>query len=392
MLRVDNLKTYARERDFLLDVGEHILQEMRGDRVIERCVHIERNTLYVCSQSIPLNFRRIYVVGFGKASYHMAQGLYRILGERIYRGMINALYGRSFGKIRVNIVSHPFPDTHTVNASQKILEMVSEAGENDLIICLVSGGASAMFEVPEDGVSIEDIKEKTKNLMKRGANILEINRLRIRLSKVKGGKFLKYIAPAACIGLILSDIPEHPDFVGSGPTYSTGFHGNVKNFVVGDNTQALQIGKNYVESKGIPAKIYPGYLKGEPADIAEKIVELLDRHAILLGGETEVKLDSGHGIGGRNQELALYIAKYLKEGAFLCLGTDGIDGPTDAAGALVDATTIERAKKLGIDVNMELRRHNSYTILKKLGDLVFTGHTGTNIADICIGIGSLKDP
>jgi len=395
-------------RKVLLEIADRTLERIRADRIIEENVKIKGENLIIKGQTIPLKFEKIIVIGFGKAAVPMARKIESILGNRITEGMINSPYGAKLENIEVNLASHPYPDFRTLKASQKIIKLLEKADDNTLVIALISGGASSLFEIP-CCMSIEEESEIIRKVMLSGANIIELNKLRIVMSKVKGGKLLNYIYPAKCVSLIISDVIGPPKFVGSGPTYPQRYNVRkilkkygidikmnntyeertsqykCKNIVLADNTYALKIAKSIAEDMGIKAKISEEILKGEPKYAAQRILEDVKKGVTVWGGETIVKVE-GNGIGGRNQELALYLAKGMKRNmGFICLGTDGIDGSSPAAGGIVDYTTMERIAEKGIDLDKELMMHNSYRVLKKIGDAVFTGYTGTNLADICIG-------
>ena len=374
-------------RKYCIKILEHLLEEIRGDVIVRRNVSISDDMLQISNFSIKINFRHIFVVGFGKASGEMADGLEKILGDRIAGGIINTDHPVNLRKIKVNICSHPLPDTSTVKKSMEIIDFLTHAGEEDLVIVLVSGGASSLFEIPAEGVTIDKIRKVTEDMLRGGYDIEKINKIRIKLSAVKGGKLLKYIYPAEHITLVLSDVIGNPKYVGSGPTYSK----DDRYIVIGDNDMAMKIAKKIVNTMGLNAKVSDLILHGEPKNIADKIYRELKESkekVLIWGGETTVNVGNSRCVGGRNQELALYLAKFIKEKdiCFACVGTDGIDGPTDAAGGIVDGLTIKRLKEKGISIDEALKNHNSYVSFKKLGDLIITGPTGTNVADICIGI------
>ncbi len=369
-------------RNTLIPMVDSLLRETRADKILKEKIKIEDNTLKIKGNDIQLNFERIFVVGFGKASVPMARALEEIMGERINGGIISSPYKGSLKRIKVMVASHPFPDERTLEASEEIVELVKMAEEDDLVIVLVSGGASSLFEIPVDGMSIEEEARMVRERMLKGDDIITLNKLRIKLSKVKGGKFVDYIRPAKCISLILSDVIGPPEFVGSGPTYGKG----CMNILIADNRYALKKAQKLARERGFTARISPTILSGEPKTMAKKIIESFQGHMTIWGGETTVRVEKG-GIGGRNQELSLYLAEKLNRNeGFICIGTDGIDGPTNAAGGVVDDRTIIRARNLGIDIKSILKEHNSYIALKKLEDLIITGYTGTNLADVCIGL------
>ncbi len=396
-------------RKVLLEIADRTLERIRADSIIRENVRSEGDDLIIKNHSIPLNFEKIIVIGFGKAAVPMAREIENVLDDKLTKGMINSPYNAKLNKIVVNLASHPYPDSKTLKASQKIIKLLEEADENTLVIVLISGGASSLFEIP-CCIDIDEEGKIVKKVMLSGANIIELNKLRIALSKVKGGKLLNYIAPAKCLSLIISDVIGPPKFVGSGPTYPQKYdikkilkkyEINVKkidnsqenytkykckNILLADNAYALRIAKSIAEEMGIKARISEEILEGEPKYAAAgKILNKMEKGIVIWGGETSVKVE-GDGIGGRNQELALYLAKEMKKRmGFICLGTDGFDGPTDAAGGIIDYTTEKRIAEKGINLDKELIAHNSYKVLRNIGDAVFTGYTGTNLADICIG-------
>lgn len=374
-------------RESCIEILECMLEEIRGDRIIERKLRVEGNRLKIENISFNLNFRRIFVIGFGKASGEMALGLEKVLGDRISGGIINTDHPVNLKKIKVNICSHPLPDDLTVKKSMEIVNFLSHMRKTDLVIVLVSGGASALFEIPAKGVTIKDIRETVGNMLSRGYDIKKINDVRIKLSAVKGGRLLRYIYPAEHITLVLSDVIGNPKYVGSGPTYSE----DNRYVVIGDNQEARDTAKKVADNLGFDAKNSTIILHGEPKNMAKDIYQELKEskeNVLIWGGETTVDVENSNGIGGRNQELALYLAKFIdgKDICFSCMGTDGIDGPTDVAGGMVDGMTLRRLKNEAISINKILLNHDSYTALKKLGDLIITGPTGTNVADICIGV------
>ncbi len=395
-------------RRMLLPLADTLLEEINAGNIVKERVKLVGDSLQIGSQKWNLRRKRIFVVGFGKASLPMAQSLRDILGNRIIGGIINTPFPGNLEGFKINVLPHPLPDKRTVKASREILEFVKKLKKNDLLIVLISGGASALFEVPNN-MSIGEERRIVDKLLRSGADIKEINKIRIAISAVKGGKFLRYVNSAHCIALIISDVLGPPQLVGSGPTYPQSYDiseivekyglqgipsiqdmGSIStectNVVLADNTYALKKGKILAEKMGIPARIFPHFLKGEPSQIYRHILEMAEKGELLLfGGETTVNVGNSKGLGGRNQEFVLYLAREApKNSCFICLGTDGIDGPTDAAGGIGDDLSLARIKKEGVDIDKELSHHNSYYVLKKIGDLVITGYTGTNLADICI--------
>ncbi len=371
----------------LVKLANRLLGEICADNIIRKNIKYDGKNLWVGEERVTLDYENVYVIGFGKAAGEMARAMEEMLGERMAGGYVNTNHRVKLKKIKLNLCSHPLPDENTVKNSKKILELVEKAGERDLIIFLISGGASSLFEIPRDGITLEEGRENVKNMLESGADILEINRERIKLSGVKGGRLLRYVKPASCISLLISDVVNSPEFVGSGPTY--GEYEKCKNFVIADNEYGKIKAMKIAMEMGYNAKISSRVLMGEPRDIARILVGEMEREKITIwGGETTVNVSNSTGKGGRNQELALYLAREIRgrNMAFLCLGTDGIDGNGPAAGGIVDGETMQRIETKGINIEKELRNHNSYGVLKSLGDAILTGATGTNIADICIGI------
>ena len=370
-----------------LKILDHLLSEIRGDVIVEKRIKVENNAMKIGNFSLSLNFKRIFVVGFGKASGEMALGLERILGDRITGGIINTTHTVPLKHVKVNLCSHPLPDENTVEKSREITKLLSSLQRSDLVIFAVSGGASSLFEIPADGITIEEIRNITEKMLIEGYDIERINEKRIELSSVKGGKLLKFVRSVEHLTMVISDVIGHPKYVGSGPTY-----GEDENyFVLADNEYARNVAKNIADKMGCPSKISGTILGGEARDMARKIYgEFMnyDGKVMIWGGETTVNVGKAKGIGGRNQELALYLAKLIsgRDICFACIGTDGVDGPTNAAGAIVDGTTVKKLESSGIHVENVLENHDSNTAFNAIHDAIITGPTGTNVADICIGM------
>ena len=387
-------------------------------------------------------YRHVYVVGTGKASARMARGLEEILGESIDSGVVVVKYGYSTPTRRVDIVEagHPIPDPAGVEGKKQIIDTFRKAGNDDLVIFLVSGGGSALLPCPADGLTLEDKQRTTQILLDCGATIHEINSVRKHLSKVKGGRLARLAYPATVVGLILSDvIGDRLEGIASGPTVpdtstfsdclkiieryqlqgkippvvraflEQGARGGieetpkaadpvfekVQNVLVGSNRLALQAAKQKADVLGYNSLLLSSSVEGETqtvaavhAAIAKEISATggpVRRPAcVISGGETTVTIRGG-GLGGRNQEFALAAALHIEglEGVvILSGGTDGTDGPTDAAGGVVDGGTLRRATANGLDAGDYLRRNDSYHFLQSTGDLLITGPTYTNVMDL----------
>jgi glycerate 2-kinase len=349
--------------------------------------------------------------------------------------------GREFKKIRVREAGHPLPDENGVGATNEIVGLLKKADADTLVICLISGGGSSLLVSPCEGVSLEDKQAVTGLLLKAGATINELNAVRKHLSLVKGGRLAQLAYPARTISLIVSDVMgDNLDVIASGPTSPDGttfpeaaailkrygllqrtpgsvlevldkgvegllpetpkqgdrIFERVCNVIIGNNGRALHAAREQAASLGFQTEIVSAAVAGEARDIgrdlARKAIGIKSARGssrplcLISGGETTVTV-TGSGRGGRNMELALSFAAEI-EGIggikLLSAGTDGTDGPTDAAGAIVDGDTVKRGRELGADVREHLANNNSYTFFKKAGALFVTGPTGTNVMDIQI--------
>jgi glycerate 2-kinase len=390
---------------------------------------------------------KIHLVGAGKAGRGMGEAALAALGKRVADGMIavpRGAEGRS-GPVRFAAAGHPVPDIFSLAAAREALSLLEQAGKGDLVIALVSGGGSAMLSAPAEGITTEEKAETFRLLLRAGADIASFNAVRKHLSEVKGGLLARAAQPAATWALLLSDVPgDDPSVIASGPfspdptTYADAI-GVLERYgifyavpspvrrhlaegadgalpetpkpddpaflgtttaLVGTNRTAMEAARRMAreqETGPIVTALLPGFLRGEARECARsfcsglrKAAEALSPgHAVVViaGGETTVNVRGG-GKGGRNQEFALAAAVELageEAMAVLAAGTDGIDGPTDAAGAYADGTTVARAASLGLDPGAHLENNDAYPFFEALGDLVVTGPTGTNVADLAIG-------
>jgi glycerate 2-kinase len=391
-------------------------------------------------------FNRIFLIGAGKAVLPMAAAVYDLLGKRITTGLLITKFGyvdqdSSLNDSIVKVIeaSHPVPDQGTVTATAGMLSLVTNLNDRDLVICLVSGGGSSLMTSPAQGVSLRDIQETTTLLLKSGAIIDEINIVRKHLDDIKAGGLARRLYPATVIGLVLSDvIGDHPEMVASGPTYpdsttfvdaqallskyqlldhlpptirahiSAGVHGlipetlkpgdpllqKVQNFLVGDNSMAVSAAIRTAKALGFNAALMPFQLVGEARMMGKTITDYVrsvphegDMDSLdcyITGGETTVQV-KGSGKGGRNQELALGAATGLsgpEEMILVSLATDGGDGPTDAAGAVVTNRTFALGASLGLNSADYLQNNDSYRYFNQLDDLIHTGPTLTNVNDL----------
>lgn len=387
---------------------------------------------------------RVLLVGTGKATAQMARALEEILGDRITHGLISVKYGHTtpLRYTQTMEAGHPLPDDNGVEASRQIMKLAGGATRRDLVIVLLSGGGSALLPLPLPGICLADKQRTTDILLACGATIHEINTLRKHLSAIKGGCLAQAAAPARVISLILSDVVgDDPDVIASGPTVpdTTTFNDclgiirrydiasrlpdavrnhidagaagdmeetpkshtsrwdHVLNRIVGSNSQALEAAGHAAQAMGYATLRLSSRLEGETrtvaqvhAAIAKEVLAtghpLSPPACILSGGETTVVI-KGTGKGGRNQEFALSAAAGIdgyRAIVILSAGTDGTDGPTDAAGAFADHTTVQRAVSAGLDIRAHLANNDAYPFFEALGDLLITGPTGTNVMDLNI--------
>lgn len=432
-------------REELVWLGRNVLEELSAHRLLGRTVRREGRRLVVGEAEFDLGrFRRVVAVGFGKAASAMAEALEEILGDFLWGGLVITEVGQNLphGRIQVAEGGHPIPNERTLSASQALLRTISGLGLEDLLIVLVSGGGSALFEIPAPGISLSDLAKTTEALLRSGANISEMNVVRKHLSAVKGGQLLFHTRAGTVLVLVLSDVPgDDLGTIASGPTFpdpSTfslarkilwargiwenlpqsvrehilrGERGEVPetpkpgdpvfakvfHFVLGSGRLAAELAQKLGAERGFTAPILTTTMRGEVKEVAKVLASLAEEQQrfsrpfplpalVILAGETTVQV-RGTGKGGRNQELALAFALEVAgraSVALLTLATDGRDGPTDAGGALVDGGTAERIRAGGIDPAQALRENDAYRALAASGDLLFLGPTGTNVADLVV--------
>lgn len=369
---------------------------------------------------------KLLLIAVGKASWQMAKTASEILGDRINYGIVITKYGHNKGDlcpIEVYEAGHPIPDENSFRATERVIRAVKDLDEKDTVIFLLSGGGSALFEKPlVDGKTLEKI---TKELLACGADIVEINTVRKRLSAVKGGRFAQICAPAKVFSVVLSDIISDPlDMIASGPAYpdtSTGeqafaiahkYHltltpeiktllasetpkvlDNVETHITGSVRQLCSSAKETCLALGYETIVLTANLCCTARDAGSFLASIAQYHsdtkhslAFIAGGETVVHL-TGKGKGGRNQEIALSAAKGiagLPATAVFSFGSDGTDGPTDAAGGYCDGQTCALLAQEGIMIDDVLANNDAYPALEKCNGLIVTGPTGTNVNDLTV--------
>jgi len=409
-------------RNDALDIIDYSIKAVLPDNAVKKAIK---------KRKLP---DKIVLVAIGKAAWRMAKAAQEILGDKIKSGVVITKYHHSQGKIgdlKIFEAGHPVPDENTIKASSEALKMVSNLSPEDTVLFLVSGGGSALFEVPQEGVTLEDLTGVTNQLLRSGADIVEINTIRKRLSAVKGGRFALLCKPAKVLALVLSDVlGDRLDSIASGPAYpdSTTWEDairiiqkygiqlrpellkvlknetpksldNVETEIIGSVSRVCEVAAERAKMLGYEPMIFTTTLDCEAREagsfIAAIIREVVTNSrplkkpcALIFGGETVVHV-RGNGKGGRNQELALAAAtkiEGLREVVIASVGTDGTDGPTDAAGGIADGNTAQKLKKKGINIESALANNDSYHALDAVGNLIKTGPTGTNVNDLIIAL------
>ncbi len=440
----DILRPDPTRRAPIVDILEAALAAVDPVRATQAVLGRTGDMLIVADQSYDLRkVRNIYVLGAGKAGAPMVQAVEAVLGERISGGLVVVKTGHGAPTQHVPLAeaSHPRPDDAGVAAGVRILELAQQAGPDDLVIALLSGGGSALLVAPAPGLTLADLQNMTDALLASGATIDEVNCLRKHCEVLKGGQLARAVSPARLITFALSDVVGSPlDVIASGPTvpdattwadawsivrrYSlaeklpkailarleAGRAGEIPDtpkagdpafdhtttLVVGDNRVAAVAAAKAAANLGYHPLLLTTFLQGEAAQVA-KVAVALGREVqttgapvplpacIILGGETTVTLGQQPGRGGRNQELALAAALALQDNAAITvvsLATDGTDGPTDSAGGIADGGTLARGRAKGLDAEDYLRRHDAYPFLQATDDLLLTGPTQTNVNDL----------
>lgn len=381
--------------------------------VLKRQVKLNGSTLTIKNHAVNLDdFKRMFLIGIGKAASEAALFLENILGERITAGVVLDLKTERYNRLQSYAAHHPRPSSENIAASKKIVELARNISPSDLVLMIVSGGGSAMMCWPE--TECDDSIKLYDAFLKTGGNIRELNTVRKHISGLKGGGLAKLFYPAKILGLIFCDIAgNHYDEVASGPTYQDKttlsdaenvikkyrlpelklnetskeekYFANVTNIPLVSNETALKAMAEKAAELGLkPTIVSAAIADPATATIAAFRETPLNYNAILGGGEISVTVKQGGGTGGRNLILALEFASALKPGeTFVSLASDGLDN-SDTAGAIVDSQTIVNAQKLGLDYRVHLEKMDSYDFFLKTGDLIFSGPTGANVADLML--------
>ena len=422
---------------------DRALKEADPGKCVLEHLSLEGERLEVGGRNFDLSgFESVYVVAFGKAASSMAAALEELLGERITEGIVvsNVRSGRAFTKMDFHLSSHPVPDEKSFEAAKKVVSLLEGSGEKDLVIFLISGGGSSILAMPSEGLTIEDKRTVTQRLMLSGVDTYGLNTVRKKMSQIKGGGLLEKALPSRVITLILSDVVgDRLEFIASGPTvpdtttYEDAWRviealelehkipprvvvhlergrGNdvspamdreryersgATTVVVGNNHKAIASMEKMAKEMGYNTLFLSSQISGEAREVAKVLAGIsfdIKRFGrpvkkpacILFGGETTVNV-TGRGRGGRNTETALsFCFEIIGSSGIVGLfaGTDGIDGPTDAAGAICDGQSRLIARSMGISARDHLADNDSYSFFETLGDLIKTGSTGTNVMDV----------
>lgn len=437
-------------RSRILPVLQAALEAVDPGQAVRRTLRRPDNRLQVGETVYDLGcYKRILLLGCGKAAVAMGCAAADVLGDRLTAGALVTKYGHTTGAgalpagVAVYEAGHPVPDQAGVQAAEHIAAFARQATADDLVLCLISGGGSALLTLPAEGLSLADLQATTQALLRCGATIDEINTLRKHLEQLKGGQLARLASPATLVSLVLSDVVGSPlDVIASGPTVpdrstwadawavvvkhdletalpravlgrlAAGAAGKLpdtpqvddpafahsQTLIVADNAVAADAAAAAASAQGLRAAVLSTFVEGEAREVAKVAVGLGREVAmrgrplaapacLILGGETTVTLH-GDGQGGRNQELALAAALALARVAegqrivVAALATDGTDGPTDAAGAVVDSSTVARGEAIGLDAGRHLAANNAFPYLQAVGDLLVTGPTQTNVNDL----------
>lgn len=425
-MKIKNFRKLAvsEERKKLLKIVEAGLEAIDTKKAISNAVKIEKGKLLIYNHAFSLkNAEKIVVVGIGKCSLEAGAVLEKKLGKRLTGGIVLDVHEGELKKIKTYTGDHPFMSPRNIDATKKIIELLSGLTEKDLVIFVISGGGSALLCQPKKFTCTEE-SSVVDALIHSGADIYETNTVRKHLSLARGGFLAKYAYPARVVSLIFSDvIGDNLEFVASGPTIKdtttleqamavlekykiyekiglspldlietpkdNKYFERVRNILFISNQTALDAMSERSLELGYMPRICRNNLSGEARVVAKEILDELSKEktgtVLLYGGETTVKI-KGKGKGGRNQELSLSGLRYIKDNQILIsVASDGRDN-SDNAGSICDIITKEKAKKHNLDIEKYLKDNNSYEFFAKTGDYLKTGDTGSNVADIIVAI------
>lgn len=346
---------------------------------------------YLAQHPLENNFS---LVAIGKAAAAMAKGALKGAGQRLRSGLVITKHGHSDPSLKPELIqqlesSHPVPDEQSLKAGRVLLEFLDKLPDDEPLLFLLSGGASALVEVLPEGMSAKELGDLNHRLLASGLSIAEVNAQRKALSQIKGGKLLPYLKGRPCLQLLISDVPgDDVAVIGSGPLI--GDAADIDSHIIASNDIARVAIVEQARKMGLTVINHPGHFEGDAATLAARFCEILlngEAGLYLWGGESTVVLPDNPGCGGRNQHLALAAARYLTGHdniVLLSAGTDGSDGPTEDAGGMVDGGSVQRGEWEGLSALDALQAADAGTFLEASGDLVQTGPTGTNVMDLVI--------
>ena len=413
---IKNFKTLAatKERRDALEIINSGIEAVLVKPLMHNQIKISNNLLKIQDYEWDLsNYKRIFVVGAGKAAADMAEAIEEIFNKRISKGIVIDTQGKKLSRVIVMKGTHPLPSNANIKATKMIMKLLEQTKKDDLIITLISGGGSSLLISSK--LNLDKQIELNKMMLKRGAAIEEINTVRKHLSNVTGGQLAKLASPSTLISLIVSDVITNDlDVIASGPTVKDSTTMNdakkiqkkyslpklpfietpknkisdVTNILLVTNIYAAEAMKNKAVELGYKTNILSTQLKGEAKKVGKRLAGLLKSNCALIAtGETTVKV-TGKGRGGRNQELVLAAAKFIKRGVIVRCSSDGVDFITQAGGAIADENTKELAKKFHLNSNEFLKNNDAYNFLRKVNGLIVTGKTGTKIGDLFLALGN----
>jgi glycerate 2-kinase len=407
--------------------------------LLQQQIAITEQGIRIANDVIDPAKQSLFVIGAGKASAAMAQTVETILGDHIKAGIVTTKYEHALPLEKINCIeaAHPVPDEKSIEAVQQTINLLKQTKPGDVVICLLSGGASSLWADVPAGLSLQVLQQTFQLLLRSGASIDEVNCVRRHLSQIKGGQLLRYAPQAQWFTFIISDVPgDQLQDIASGPTSADittfadamnvinkyqlpqqlptsvlqylqkGMNGElvdtikpgdpllkqVENIIIGSNKTALTAAKQKAEELGYTVLVQEELLIGETAEAAKLIIEKAKKYqsnkpaCLLFGGETTVTV-TGNGKGGRNQHFALCALQHLKADmniTLLAAGTDGTDGPTDAAGGFADHELLETADQRQLSISDAINDNNAYHFFEKVNGLLKTGATQTNVMDIIV--------
>jgi len=423
---------YHDHLDHMLTIRQAVMAAANPEALIDRILHLQENTIRIGDVELHLKATsRLFLIAFGKASAAMSRAVLRILKPSLAEGLIAVPHdyqGSLPDGMRIFHAGHPLPDESSMEAGRVVADILARTKEDDIVLVLISGGGSAMLELPRPGITLQDMRKLNTLLLHSGAPIASVNIVRRAISQIKAGGLARMAAPAKVVALIISDvIGDRLSAIASGPTVLRApkpeqvravlqqyqlwnrVPNNIRNsisqtrspssrtsrpvnIIIGNNRLVIRAAQKTAHDLGFPTKILTSKLQGEAKIAGRRLATSLRRapepHCLIAGGETTVHIQ-GDGHGGRNQELALAAALTLDgipNCALMALATDGVDGPTSAAGAIVTGNTIPRARQLGLDPEGALKKNDSFPFHQALRSTISTGPSGTNLNDLVVGL------